>query len=83
MGKVSESVGKATKAAATAAAIYTVTVKVEGRPVKEPTKPATIKILGIPIFERDASLNRYWFGGLISRGKSAAAKRATEGEGEQ
>lgn len=48
-------------------------VKVTGTPVRDRTKAGAITLFGLPIFERDASLDRVWFG-LISRGKSKVAK---------
>lgn len=59
-----------------ATAVYELAVKVEGKPLRARTEPATVRIFGVPLFERDANLDRYWFGGLIRRGKSKVAKRA-------
>jgi hypothetical protein len=47
---------------------YSLLVRVEGRPIRERDKPAKVKVAGIPMFERDAELNRYLFG-FIPLGK--------------
>ena len=55
--------------------VYSLAVSVDGKPVREKLEPATIRICGIPVFKRDAGLNRTWFG-VIRRGRSKVAKEA-------
>lgn len=74
--KAKRAVGTATGAVGAAKGVYELAVSVEGKPVLKRDEPASIKIFGIPIFTRDENLNRTWFG-VISRGKSRYAKRAT------
>jgi hypothetical protein len=82
--KAKRAVGAATATVGAVKGVYELAVSVEGKPVRARTEPARITIFGVPVFERDESLNRTWFG-FIPRGKSRAAKRAIaarEGGGE-
>lgn len=76
-------IAKVSKAAGTASALYAVTVKVEGKPVREPDKPAAVKLFGLTIFRRTDSLEREWLGGLIKRGQSKRTKAALAERGER
>jgi hypothetical protein len=75
--KIDDKIKQAGVIVSTASAIYAVTVGVDGKPLKEKLKPAKVRILGIPVFERDSQLNRWWFG-CIPRGKSKVAKAKLE-----
>ncbi len=79
--------GKKTAAkVATAVAIGKVVyakLAVEGKPVREPDKPAAVKLFGLTIFRRTESLEREWLGGLIKRGQSKRTKAALRERGEQ
>jgi putative effector of murein hydrolase len=77
MGKIVDAVKRTSAAAATGSALYQLAVTVEGKPIRAKLEPASVRIFGIPIFERTETLERYWFG-VIPRGRSAAAKRAIE-----
>lgn len=77
-------VKKAGAAAGGVVAAYKATVTVTGQPVRKRLAPAAITIAGIPVFERDAELERTWFG-FIRRGKSKVAREhlaATERQGD-
>jgi hypothetical protein len=79
MSKLKRALGAASGAVGAAQAAYEVAVTVEGQPVRARTEPASIRIFGIPVFERDGELERTWFG-VIKRGKSKVAKAALEKE---
>jgi hypothetical protein len=64
---------KAGVAAGGVVAAYKATVTVSGQPVRKRLEPAAITIAGIPVFERDESLERTWFG-FIKRGRSKVAR---------
>jgi hypothetical protein len=50
-------------AASTVGAVISIMASVEGRPIKEKDKPARVKVLGLPVFERLESGKQYvlWF----------------------
>lgn len=73
--KAKHAIGAAGGVVTVAQGLYALTVSVDGKPIREKLEPATVRILGIPVFERDAALNRYWFG-FIRRGRSKVAKEA-------
>ena len=75
MGKVFDKAKQIGGLVGGATAIYQLAFTVDGKPIREPDKPAAIRVFGLPLFERDPSLDRYWFG-VIRRGKSKAAKAA-------
>jgi hypothetical protein len=50
---------KVAGAGGAAAAAYALVVRVEGKPIREKDKPATIAIAGLKVFERDAE-GRQW-----------------------
>jgi hypothetical protein len=75
ISKATKLVGTATAAVGAARGVYELAVSVEGKPLRARDEPATIRIFGVPVFERDGNLDRTWFG-LIPRGKSRYAKRA-------
>jgi hypothetical protein len=64
VSKVIDTAKKVVGAVGTAATIASlVGFKVEGRPVKDKSKPAKVKALGLPWFERDVDGKQYvlWF----------------------
>lgn len=77
MRKIDDKIKQAGVVVSTVSAIYAVTVGVDGQPLKEKLKPAKVRFLGIPVFERDSQLNRWWFG-CIPRGRSKVAKAVLE-----
>jgi hypothetical protein len=73
--KAKRAISTASGAVSVASGLYSLAVSVEGRPIRDKLSPSKVRILGIPLFERNANLERYWLG-FIPRGRSKAAKEA-------
>lgn len=74
MTKIEDGIKRVGGAAGTVMTVYQLAVQVEGKPIQDRTKPATVRVFGLAIFTRDENLDRRWFG-VIKRGKSRVAKR--------
>ena len=80
---IDDKVKKASGLVSTGVALYAVTVNVQGKPLQEPDKPAKVRVFGITLFERTASLEREFLFGLIKRGPSKRTQRALAERGER
>lgn len=74
-------IGAIASAAVGAGRALVATVTITGKPLRARDEPASVKFMGIPIFNRDSNLERTYLGGLIKRGRSAYAKQALAAKG--
>jgi hypothetical protein len=72
MGAIIDKAKKVAGIVGTGVGVYHLAVSITGAPVRKRDEPASVYIFGIPVFERDAELNRFWFG-VIPRGKRKPA----------